>query len=104
MVADGIAAGDGFGSEVAIEGDTLIIGAWKANSEAGAAYIFTRSGSTWTQEAKVIGTNATAANDYFGIERSIDISGNTVVIGAYGDDYISESQTDAGAAYIFTVS
>ncbi|HEX9701048.1 MAG TPA: choice-of-anchor B family protein [Acidobacteriota bacterium] len=54
--ADG-AEGDQFGSSVAISGDTMIIGAAGHNEREGAAYVFRRQGSSWTQAAKLIATN-----------------------------------------------
>src|SRR5262249_19870802 len=61
---------DDFGSAVALDGDTLVVGAPRDpinvfDEFQGVAYIFTRSGSVWTQRAKLTPTNATAEN-YFG--------------------------------------
>src|SRR5215831_15095659 len=44
---------DEFGSAVAIKGDTVFVGAWNNNSNRGATYVFTRSGTTWTQQQKL---------------------------------------------------
>ena len=93
-----IEASDQFGYSVAIDGDTVIVGALREStgaSQAGAAYVFTRSGSTWTQQAKIQASDA-EANDQFA--EAVDISGNTVIVGAYQED---TGATDAGAAYIF---
>ena len=92
--ADG-APGDAFGGSVAISGSTAVVGAPDRNSQTGAAYVFTRSGTTWSQQAELTAADA-AAGDYFGI--SVAISGSTAVVGAYGNN----SQT--GAAYVFTRS
>ena len=93
-----IAAGDYFGDAVAIDGDTAIIGARAKNDTKGAAYIFTRSGSTWTQQAKLVGSGL-ASGDQFGY--SVAIDGDTVAIGANGDD---TRGSGAGAIYVFTRS
>jgi len=91
--------GDNFGGSVAIKGDTIVIGAPGGLSDppsyAGSAYVFTRSGTTWTQQAKLIASDA-AFNDFFG--SSVSLSGDLAVIGAAGDD----DQGDAsGSAYVF---
>ena len=88
------AASDIFGSSVAIDGDTCVIGAQQEDaggSNAGAAYVFTRSGTTWSQQQKLVASDA-AASDNFGT--SVGISGDTLVVGTF----------NAGAAYVFTRS
>ncbi|MCF6264475.1 MAG: FG-GAP repeat protein [Xanthomonadales bacterium] len=89
---------DGFGGSVSISGDTLVIGAIGEDSNAtgvnggqsnnaadrsGAAYVFVRSGTNWSQLAYLKASN-TDAGDRFG--SSISISGDTLVIGATGED------------------
>ncbi len=102
-----------FGDNVALEGDTLVVGSYNhsldengANSVAssGAAYILTRSGGVWTEQQKLVGsgTNGRVASDNFG--SWVGISGNTVVIGAQLQDYDYQgtaSITNAGAAYVY---
>ena len=83
---------------MAIEGDTMVVGAYAENSIAGAVYVFTRSGTTWSQQAKLVASDA-AANDYFGV--SVEIDGDTIVAGA---NYEDTGGSDAGAAYVFTRS
>jgi hypothetical protein len=85
------AAGDAFGTSVAISGSTAVIGAYRKDSGAGAAYIFVRSGTLWTQQAKLTALDR-ASGDGFGA--SVAISGSTAVVGA---TYHSQS----GAAYVF---
>ena len=101
LVASDAQASDAFGWSVDIDGDTLVIGAWyedAGGSNAGAAYVFTRSGTSWSQQAKLVASDA-QASDEFG--NSIAISGDTVVVGAYIED---TGATSAGAAYVFTRS
>ncbi len=91
------ASEDRFGSAVAMDGDTAIVGASTKNSYQGAAYVFVRGASGWTQQAKLVAADG-AANDSFGA--SVSVSGDVAVVGAYaatvgGTPY-------AGAAYIFT--
>jgi hypothetical protein len=95
--ADG-AAGDSFGWSVAIssDGNTAIIGAYgddDKGSDSGSAYVFTRSGTTWSQQAKLVAADG-AAGDYFGNSVAISSDGNTAIIGAYADD-------TKGSAYIY---
>jgi hypothetical protein len=96
---------DQFGTSVSIssDGNTAIVGAYFEDtgaSNAGAAYIFTRSGSTWTQQAKIQASDK-QANDYFGYSVSISSDGNTAIVGAFLED---TGASNAGAAYIFVRS
>jgi hypothetical protein len=78
--SDGV-AGDQFGFDVAIWGDTVVAGAALhpvgGNADRGAAYVFVRHGATWSQQAEF--TPADGAGGYFGY--SVAISGHTVVVG-----------------------
>lgn len=89
---------DVFGTFVAIDGDSVIVGAPQHASQSGAAYVFVRGGSTWSQQQKLVAADG-EAQDRFGI--GVAISGDTVVVGASGDDDVA---VDAGAAYTFTRS
>ena len=96
--------GDNFGFAVAISGDgnNLIVGVPFEDtngSGAGSAYIFTRSGSTWSQQAKIQASDA-AANQEFAYSVDMSTDGNTVAIGSRDDT----GGTNRGAAYIFTRS
>jgi len=117
--------GDRFGGSVSVSGDTLVVGAEQEDSSAvgvngnqldnstsgaGAAYVFLRSSSTWSQQAYIKPSN-TGASDKFGI--SVAVSGDTVVVGAYdeasnatgvGGDQANNSAFGAGAAYVFVRS
>ena len=102
--ADG-AAGDQFGYSVAIASDTVVITANADDDDvngvdSGSAYVFTRSGTTWSQQAKLTGADG-AAGDLFGVR--VAISGDTALIGArFDDDDING--VDSGSAYVFTRS
>lgn len=102
IAADG-AATDAFGRSVALEGDTAIVGAYLddvgANADQGSAYVFTRSGTTWTQKSKLTAADG-AANDYFGF--SVAVSGDTAIIGVLLDDV--GGKVNQGSAYVFTRS
>ncbi|WP_019990049.1 FG-GAP repeat protein [Rudanella lutea] len=103
-----LTAGDGttddkFGHAVAISGDYVLVSApsddIEANADAGSAYIFIRSGATWTQQAKLTASDG-AANDQFG--SSAAISGDYAIVGANFDDI--NANTDQGSAYVFVRS
>jgi len=82
------------------DGDTIIAGAYQEDTNgtsAGSAYIFTRSGTTWSQQAKIQASDR-AAYDWFGISSAISQDGNTACVGAYGET------SGKGAAYVFTRS
>ncbi|MEP2101668.1 MAG: FG-GAP repeat protein [Parasphingorhabdus sp.] len=98
--ADG-AEGDAFGQSIALSGDTLVIGAPHDDDNgngSGSVYVFTRSGTTWHQQAKLTAADG-ADGDLFGI--SVALSPNTILVGA---DLNDEKAIDAGAAYVFTRS
>lgn len=108
-------ADDLFGSSLALAKDTLVVGAEGEASNAtgingdennnslataGAAYVFVRNADTWSQQAYLKASN-TGGGDEFG--GAVDISGNTLVVGALGQDqdFNGNVATFAGAAYVF---
>ena len=98
-------ANDEFGHSVSIssDGNTAIVSSNKEDTtatDAGSAYIFTRSGSTWSQEAKIQASDV-EASDFFGYSVSISSDGNTAIVSARGEDTVG---SNAGSAYIFTRS
>jgi len=130
LKASNTGASDNFGQRLAVSGDTLVVGAWQEDSNAtgvngdqtnnsatdsGAAYVFERSGSTWTQQAYLKASNTdpsgAAITDLFGW--SVAVSGDTVVVGAYQEDSsatgVNGNQANndignSGAAYVFVRS
>ena len=98
LASDG-ATSDSFGYSVSMssDGNTAIVGAHNDDSGRGSAYIYTRSGSTWSQQAKLTASDG-AADDHFGISVSISSDGNTAIVGAYLDD---DKGDNSGSAYIF---
>ena len=123
MKASEVTANDQFGRSVAVSGDTVVVGATGEDGSAmgvdgtvnelaaaaGAAYVFVRSGTNWSQQAYLKASEVTA-NDQFG--RSVAVSGDTVVVGATGEDgsamgvngTVNELADAAGAAYVFARS
>ena len=102
LTAADAAAGDQFGWSVAIDGDTIVVGAHLEDSTSGknggSAYVFQRDfGGTdnWGEVTKIIGSGTTRS-DKFGF--SVEIAGDTIVVGAQHDD---PSGSASGAAYVF---
>ena len=75
-----------FGNRVALSanGTTLAVGAYGEGGNTGAVYVFTRTGSTWTQQARITAPGG-EANDYFGNAVALSADGNTLAIGADGE-------------------
>jgi hypothetical protein len=114
---------DRFGSAVAIDGDTLVVGAFRKDSgspgvnapqlnddadNSGAVYVFVRDGGSWIQQAYLKASNP-GAGDNFGI--SVSISGDTLVVGSHREssssagingDQLNDDLRRSGAAYVFT--
>jgi PKD repeat protein len=90
------AAGDNFGSDVAIRGSTAVVGAIfhavNSNTNQGTAYVFSRNANLWSQTDELL-ANDGAAGDRFGV--AVALTERTTIVGAFG------SQGLAGAAYIF---
>ena len=119
--ASNTGSGDAFGSSVALDGDTLAVGATgeasdgssqndNSLSNAGAAYVFTRSGTAWSQQAYLKASNPDS-DDSFGY--SVALYGETLAVGAdreasnatgIGGDQNNNTLVNAGAAYVFTRS
>jgi hypothetical protein len=123
--ASNTGANDHFGRQVAVSGNTMVVSAPEEDSNAtgingnqtnnnagnaGAAYVFVRSGANWVQQAYLKASN-TGGGDLFGW--SVAISGDTIVVGAQREDSnatgVNASQSnnnaaDSGAAYVFVRS
>jgi len=89
--SDGL-MGDYFGCSVAVSGDTAVVGASGKNWSMGAVYVFFRSGSTWSQQAKLIASNG-ADDDRFGC--SVAVSGDTILVGS------ENGYAGNGCVYVF---
>lgn len=95
LAADDGTSYDSFGSSIALDGDTALIGAVTAESGDGAAYVFTRNGS-WSQQAKLTGEDG-EMNDSFGT--AVALEGDTALIGDSNDDV--DGDFNAGSTYVF---
>lgn len=92
--------GDLFGASLSFDdaGNYLAIGASYDNSNRGAAYIYTRSGNTWSQQQKITASDA-AASDNFGSSISISANGDVLAVGSPLDD--NNALSNNGAVYIY---
>ncbi len=100
LVSTDILPGDNFGFSVALDANTLVAGANLDSIptlNAGSAYVFTRSAGTWTQQQRLIASDA-ATGDQFG--NAVSISGERIVVGAPKDSNAFGIQ--AGGAYAYT--
>ncbi|HPF37572.1 MAG TPA: FG-GAP repeat protein [Phycisphaerae bacterium] len=98
LTADDSAANDKFGSSVAFDGETLVVGSPfddDTDADSGSAYVFRKTNGVWTQLAKLTAQDA-AASDRFGSEVAVDR--DVVIIGA---PYVDEFGSDSGAVYVF---
>lgn len=88
-----------FGSGIAVDGDTIVVGAAGDHENGlfyiGAAYVFVRNGDIWSLQAKLTADDG-EEGDIFG--GSVSLDGNTVAIGAEGDD---DHGFNSGAVYVF---
>jgi MYXO-CTERM domain-containing protein len=98
LAASDVTQGDNFGGSVSMSGSTAIVGAVgkEANSEA-AAYVFVQSGTTWTQQAKLIAKDTVPGD---GFAASVSVSGDIAIVGAYHHGTPGAVEV-AGAAYVF---
>jgi hypothetical protein len=97
IAADDGAERDEFGRSVAVEGRTVLVGAYNsdaAGADSGAAYVFQEIAGVWRQTRKVTAVDG-QPGDQFGV--SVSLSGGRALIGAILDD---DNGTDAGAAYV----
>jgi hypothetical protein len=93
LTANDHSTNDFFGYSVAIDQDSAIVGAFGDDGFTGSAYIFSRTGTTWSFVQKITASNS-AVEKYFGFD--VEISGDTAIVGAFGDNNFT------GAAYVFT--
>ena len=102
LTASDGAASDSFGFSVAVSGDTVVVGRTFRDggaTDSGSAYVFVEPSGGWTgrltEDAKLTAGDG-AARDQFGF--AVAVSGNTVVVGAQGDD---DNGSNSGSAYVF---
>ncbi|MGD0573090.1 MAG: hypothetical protein ABSB11_08735 [Sedimentisphaerales bacterium] len=96
IVAPDAATGDRFGCSVAIDNNTIVVGAYGDDGFAGSASVFVLAGSSWVFQQKLTASDA-ESDDIFGC--SVAIDDNTIIIGASNDDH--SGNADAGSAYLY---
>jgi hypothetical protein len=89
-----------FGVSVALsaDGNTALVGGETDNGYVGAAWVFTRSGSTWTQQGSKLTASGESGQGIFGVSVALSSDGDTALIGGGSDS------ADIGAAWVFTRS
>ncbi len=126
LVASSPSAGDAFGRSVALSGngDTLVLAVGAPNEDssvggatrnesapnAGAVYVFSRSGASWSPTPVYLKASNIGAGDLFGTAVALSTDGSTLAVGAPNEDSNvsvgtpDNAATDAGAVYVFTSS
>ena len=93
------ATGQGWSVALSADGNTAIVGGPADNSQTRAAWVFTRSGVTWSQQgSKLVGTDLGAGPNYQGYSVALSADGNTAIVGGFGDN------AGTGAAWVYTRS
>lgn len=98
LVAFDAAQGGDFGGSVSIDGDVVVVGDRRKSdvgAESGAVYVFRFDGSTWSEEAKLMASDA-AAGEAFGT--AVSISDSVIVVGTWGLEF---GGSVIGSAYVF---
>ena len=94
-------AAQGYSVALSGDGNTALVGGRSDNGNAGAAWVFTRSGTTWTQQgSKLVGTGA-AGKAFQGFSVALSGDGNTALVGGPND---GPNDRLVGAAWVFTRS
>ena len=85
----------GVGVSLSGDGNTAIVGGLGDNNAVGAAWVFTRSGGVWSQQAKLVGTGAIGLAEQ-GHSVALSSDGDTAIVGGPSDDHAT------GAVWLFT--
>ena len=96
-------ATQGWSASVSGDANTAIVGGFNDNSFFGAAWVYTRSGGVWSQQAKLVGTGALSLQPAQGASVALSGDGNTAIVGGYGDDAVV-GVGFGGAAWVYTRS
>jgi hypothetical protein len=97
--ASGTVVYQGGSLSLSADGNTAIVGGWGDNNNMGAAWVFVRNGTTWSQQSpKLVGTGVVGAFANQGASVALSADGNTAIVGGYADNSYK------GAAWVFTRS
>jgi hypothetical protein len=96
-------ANQGNSVSLSADGNTAMVGGAADNSSAGAVWVYTRSGTTWSQQgSKLVGTGVTGAYSSQGVSVSLSADGNVAIVGGTNDNMVLGEPT--GASWVFTRS
>ena len=95
-------ASEGCSVSVSADGNTAIVGGYNDNNGVGAAWVWTRSGGAWIQQAKLVGSGA-VGNAWQGFSVSLSADGNTAIVGG-PIDFDSANNIYTGATWVWTRS
>jgi flagellar basal body rod protein FlgG/antibiotic biosynthesis monooxygenase (ABM) superfamily enzyme len=98
LVGNGTGGNQGFSVALSADGNTALVGGPYDNSNVGAAWVFTRSGSTWTQQGNKLVGNGAVGNAWQGSSVALSADGNTALVGGPQDS------SSVGAVWVFTRS
>jgi hypothetical protein len=88
----------GISVALSYDGNTAIVGGFQDSNDVGAAWVFTRNGSVWSEQAKLVGTGVLGSGALQGFSVALSADGNIALIGGYADN------SGVGAAWVFTRS
>ncbi|OYZ21035.1 MAG: hypothetical protein B7Y39_10145, partial [Bdellovibrio sp. 28-41-41] len=107
-------ADDSFGYSLSLYGESLAVGAYKQDynatgmgsaSDSGAVYVYTRTGSTWSQQQKIVATGSNARKFYDEFGHCLSLYGETLAVGAHFQNYDATGANvlnNTGAVYVYT--
>lgn len=99
------AAQQGFSVCLSADGNTAIVGGWTDDGQAGAAWVWARSGNVWTQQGnKLVGSDAVGTTALQGTSVSLSADGNTAIVGGQNDNDPEHGINLRGAAWVWTRS
>jgi len=102
--AEGVEGLAGWTVALSADGNTALIGGPGDEGQTGAAWVFTRSGSTWTQQGPKLTASGESPKGAFGVSVALSGDGNTALIGASADKFLGEAQQQLGSVRVFTRS
>jgi len=97
VLVGGVGAFEGFSVSLSADGNTALVGGSTDNNEAGAAWVFTRSGGKWSQQVKLVGVGAVSPSEQ-GYSVSLSADGKTAIVGGPLDNGAT------GAAWVYTLA
>ncbi len=100
LVASDGAPGDQVGWSVALLGDTALVGSkgFSTSAKTGAAYAFVRSGTTWSQQQRLVGSGVGNYDDF---SLSVSLATDTALVGSPAPYLLPPQQPKSGSAYVF---